>query len=119
MKRLLDINECSQNSSACGPGLYRVSYYLDSTTACASPGNAAAALMIGWKDETNARTIRVPLSGAGVSGGNSLMLGGTSNFGSGSISLWSAGNAVTYAATYTACATGVGSYAVRIAVEKL
>jgi hypothetical protein len=106
-------------SSACGPGLYRVSYYLDSTTACASPGNAAAALMIGWKDETNARTIRVPLSGAGVSGGNSLMLGGTSNFGSGSISLWSAGNAVTYAATYTACATGVGSYAVRIAVEKL
>jgi len=107
-------------SSACGAGQYRLSYYLDSTTACASPANAAAALTIGWKDETSARTIRVPLSGAGVSGGNSLTLGGTSNFGSGSISLFSAGNAaLTYSAAYTACATGVGSYAVRIAVEKL
>lgn len=107
-------------SSACGSGQYRVSYYLDSTAACPSPGNAAAALTIGWKDETSARTIRVPLSGAGVASGNSLTLGGTSNFGSGSISLFSAGNAaVTYSAAYTACATGVGSYAVRIAVEKL
>jgi len=107
-------------SSACGAGQYRVSYYLDSTTACASPGNASAALTIGWKDETSAKSIRVPLSGAGVSGGNSLTLGGTSNFGSGSISLFSAGNtAVTYSAAYTACSTGVGSYAVRIAVEKL
>jgi 6-phosphogluconate dehydrogenase len=97
-----------------------VSYYLDSTNACASPGNAAAALTIGWKDETSAKNIRVPLAGAGISGGNSLALGGTSNFGGGSITLWSAGNAgVTYSAGYTACATGVGSYAVRIAVEKL
>jgi len=107
-------------SSGCGPGEYRVSYYLDSTNACASPGNAAAALTIGWKDETSAKNIRVPLAGAGISGGNSLALGGTSNFGGGSITLWSAGNAgVTYSAGYTACATGVGSYAVRIAVEKL
>jgi hypothetical protein len=107
-------------SSACGPGEYRVSYYLDSTNGCASPGNAAAALTIGWKDETGARNIRVPLAGAGISSGNSLALGGTSNFGSGSITLWSAGNAaVTYSAGYTACATGIGSYAVRIAVEKL
>ena len=107
-------------SSACGAGQYRVSYYLDSTSACPSPGNAATALTIGWKDETSAKSIRVPLSGAGVSGGTSLTLGGTSDFGSGSISLFSAGNAaVTYSAAYTACATGVGSYAVRIAVEKL
>src|SRR5580658_118286 len=107
-------------SAPCGPGLYRVSYYLDSTTACASPGNAAAALTIGWKDETSARTIRAPLSGTGISGGNSLTLGGTSNFGGGSITFWSAGNAaVTYSAAYTACATGVGSYALRIAAEKL
>ena len=107
-------------SSACGPGQYRVSYYLDSTTSCASPGTAAAALTIAWKDETSAKSIRVPLAGAGVSGGTSLTLGGTSNFGSGSISLFSAGNAaLTYSAAYTACSTGVGSYAVRIAVEKL
>lgn len=107
-------------SSACGPGQYRVSYYLDSTTTCATPGNAGAALTIGWKDETSARTIRVPLSGAGISSGNSLPLGGTSNFGSGNISLWSAGNApITYSTAYTACATGAGSYGVRIAVEKV
>jgi len=107
-------------SSACGSGQYRVNYYLDSTTVCSSPGNAEAALTIGWKDETNARTIRVPLSGAGISGGNSLSLGGTSNFGSGNLSLWSAGNAaITYSTAYTACATGSGSYAVRIAVEKV
>ena len=38
-------NLCS--ASACGSGLYRVSYYVDSTTACVSPGSAA--------DGTNAR----------------------------------------------------------------
>ena len=107
-------------SPACGSGQYRVSYYLDSTTACSSPGNAEAALTIGWKDETSSRTVRVPLAGAGISGGNSLALGGTANFGGGNISLWSAGNAaITYSTAYTACAAGSGSYAVRIAVEKL
>ena len=107
-------------SSACGPGQYRVSYYLDSTTACPSPGNAATALTIGWKDETSGRTLRLPLAGAGVSGGNSLSLGGTSNFGGGSMSLWLAGNAtISYSTNYAACATGVGSYSVRIAVDKV
>jgi len=64
-------------TSTCGSGQYRVSYYLDSTAVCSSPGDAAAALTIAWKDETSARTMRVPLSGAGISGGNSLSLGGT------------------------------------------
>jgi hypothetical protein len=106
--------------SACGPGQYRVSYYLDSTTACGSPGKAAAALTIGWKDETSARKIQVPLSGAGISGGNNLSLGGTGNFGSGNVSLWSAGNAaITYSTTFSACAAGVGSYSVRIALERV
>lgn len=107
-------------SAACGSGQYRVNYYLDSTAACTSPGNAAAALTIGWKDETSARTIHVPLSGAGIAGGNSLSLGATTNFGSGNISLWSAGNApITYSVAYAPCAAGSGSFAVRIAVEKL
>jgi hypothetical protein len=107
-------------SSACGPGQYRISYYLDSATACASPGNAAATLTIGWKDETSARTLRLTLAGEGISGGSSLSLGVASNFGGGSISLWSAGNApLTYSTTYAACATGVGSYSVRITVEKV
>ena len=106
--------------SACGSGQYQVSYYLDSTTPCSSPGSATAALTIGWKDETNVRTLRVPLVGEGVSGGKSLSLGGTGNFGGGAISLWSAGNGgITYSTSYTPCATGTGSYAVRIAVEKV
>jgi hypothetical protein len=107
-------------SSACGAGLYRVSYYLDATNACASAGGAVTALTIAWKDETSAKSIRVPLSGAGVSGGNSLSLGEPSDFGGGSISLWSAGNApITYSTAYTPCASGAGDYAVRIAVEKV
>jgi hypothetical protein len=107
-------------SSECGPGLYRVSYYLDSTTACSAPGGAAAALTISWKDESSVRGIRVPLSGAGIAGGNSLTLGATSNFGGGNISLWSAGNApITHSTAYTACATGAGNYAIRIALEKV
>jgi len=76
--------------------------------------------MMGWKDETSARTLRLPLSGAGISGGNSLSLGGTSSFGSGNISLWSAGNAaITYSTTDSACTMGSGSYSVHISVEKL
>ena len=107
-------------SSACGSGQYRISYYVDSTATCSSPGKAETTLTIGWKDETSARSVRVPLSGAGISGGNSLSLGGTSNFGSGNISLWSAGNMpITYSTSYTACATGSASYAVRIVVEKV
>jgi hypothetical protein len=107
-------------ASACGPGQYRVTYYLDSRATCSSPGNATAALTIGWKDETSTKTIRVPLSGAGIAGGNSLSLGDSSNFGSGEISLWSAGDAaITYSTTYSACTKGSGSYAVRISVEKI
>jgi hypothetical protein len=93
---------------------------MDSTNQCPSSGKAAIALTIGWKDETSARSIRVPLSGAGISSGNSLALGGTSSFGGGDISLWSAGSApITYSTDYTGCATGTGNYAVRIEVEKV
>lgn len=107
-------------SSSCGSGQYRISYYLYATTACASAGKADAALTIGWKDETGARTLRVPLAGAGVAGGDDLSLGALTNFGSGNISLWSAGNAaLTYATSYAACTTGTASYAVRISVEKV
>jgi hypothetical protein len=106
--------------SACGSGQYRVSYYLDSTTACSSAGNASTTLTIAWKDETSMRTLRVPLFGGGISNGNSLLLGQPANFGSGGISLWSAGGApITYSTAYAACASGTGSYAVRITVEKV
>ncbi|HEY1679525.1 MAG TPA: hypothetical protein VGG04_17550 [Candidatus Sulfotelmatobacter sp.] len=110
-------NLCS--SSPCAPGQYRVSYYLDSNAACPSPGNASTGLMIGWKDEASAKTMRVPLAGSGVSG-NSLSLGQATSFGSGEISLWSAGNtAITYSTSYSGCSSGSGAYALRIALEKL
>ena len=106
--------------SACGPGQYRISYYLDSTAACGSSGNAAATLTIGWKDETSVRSLRLPLAGVGISNGTSLTLGQTSNFGGGEISLWSAGNAaITYSTAYAACPSGNGSYALRIVAEKV
>ena len=111
-------NFCS--SSPCGSGQYRISYYVDATGACASAGNGSTALMIGWKDETSAKSLRVPLVGAGISSGNSLALGQPTNFGGGDLSIWSAGNApITYSTAYTACASGTGTYAVRITVEKV
>ncbi|MGH9496434.1 MAG: hypothetical protein ACRD3B_15645 [Candidatus Sulfotelmatobacter sp.] len=107
-------------SSPCGAGQYRVSYYLDATAACTSAGSASASLIIRWKDETSAKTMRVPLTGSGVSNGNLLALGQASSFGSGEISLWSAGSApIAYSTAYTACTSGSGTYAVRIALEKL
>lgn len=107
-------------STTCGAGQYVVNYYIDSTASCTTAGSAAASLTIGWTDETNAKTLQVPLGGSGISGGNSLTLGSTANFGSGVVTLWSAGSAnITYSTSYTACTTGTGTYAVRIAVRQL
>jgi hypothetical protein len=107
-------------TAACTAGQYRVSYYVDSTTMCPSPGNASVSLTVNWKDETGARTMKVPLWGTGISGGTALSLGSTQNFGSGSISLWSAGNAaISYATAYAGCTGSSGSYALRIAIEKV
>ncbi|MFZ0199303.1 MAG: hypothetical protein WB523_19290 [Candidatus Sulfotelmatobacter sp.] len=107
-------------SATCGAGQYVVNYYLDSTVACTTPGSAAASLTIGWTDETSAKTLQVPLSGAGVSGGNSVSLGNTANFGNGTITLWSAGSTnITYSTSYTGCTTGTGTYALRLAVRQV
>jgi hypothetical protein len=107
-------------TSPCGSGQYRISYYLDATGACTSAGNGSTALTIGWKDETTTRSLRVPLVGAGIANGNSVSLGQPANFGGGDISIWSAGTApITYSTAYTACASGNGTYAVRIALEKV
>ncbi len=107
-------------STTCGAGQYIVNYYVDSTLACTTAGSAAATVTISWTDETNARTLQVPLSGTGVSGGNSLSLGNTANFASGDISLWSAGSAnLAYSTSYTGCTTGTGMYALRMAVRQV
>ncbi len=107
-------------STTCGAGQYEVSYYLDSAATCTTAGSATTYLTIGWTDETSAKTQQVPLSGTGVSGGNSLPLGNTTNFGSGSITFWSSGSAnITYSTSYTACTSGTGTYGMRAAVRQL
>jgi hypothetical protein len=117
-KPIVVTNLCA--NATCGAGQYDVSYYLDSTSACSSPGNGAATLAISWTDETSTKTINVPLLGTGISSGSTLYLGKPSNFGSGNISLWSSGSkAITYSTSYTACSAGTGTYALRIAIEKL
>lgn len=107
------------SSTPCSSGQYRIMYYLDSVKACSSPGSANVALSIGWKDEAAPRTLKVPLTGTGVSSGNSLSLGTPSNFGTGEISIWSAGDAISYSTSYSACSTGSGTYSLRIVAEKL
>jgi len=107
-------------SATCGAGQYVVNYYLDSTLSCTTPGSAAAALTIGWTDEIGAKTQQAPLSGTGISGGNSMALGNATNFGNGSITFWSAGGAnITYSTSYTACTSGTGTYALRVVVRQL
>lgn len=107
-------------STSCGAGQYRISYYLDSSAACASPGRSTTGLAITWKDETASRTFKVPLGGAGVSDGNTLNLGASSNFGTGEVTIWSAGTAdITYSTSYTPCSSGSGTYSLRVAAERV
>jgi hypothetical protein len=64
--------------------------------------------------------MQLNLAGSGVSGGNAIALGDTSSFGSGSLSLWSTGAAaIAYSTSYTACTTGTGTYALRMAVRQV
>lgn len=107
-------------NAICGAGQYRITYYLDSSDICETPGNANVALAIGWKDEAAPRTLKVPLTGTGIMYSDTLKLGAASNFGSGEISVWSKGDAaITYSTSYTACSSGSGTYALRIVAEKL
>ncbi len=108
------------STTSCPAGQYTVDYYVDSAASCSTPGSAAVSVTLGWTDETSAKTLQLPLTGSGISGGNSMALGNTSNFGSGSLTVWSAGGAaITYSASYTACTTGTGTYALRMAVRQL
>lgn len=106
-------------STSCASGQYRILYYVDSANSCSSPGNASVALSITWKDEVTTRVLKVPLTGAGISAGNSLSLGAASNFGTGEISIWSVGGPISYATSYSACSAGSGKYGLRIVAEKL
>lgn len=105
--------------AACGAGQYRISYYMDSIAPCSSAGNAAANLTLSWKDDGGAKSMRLPLSGNGVIGGNTLALGSAANFASGSFSLWSGGGPITYSTGLNPCAAGAASYGLHITVEKV
>jgi hypothetical protein len=108
------------STTACPAGQYVVDYYVDSTVSCSSAGPAAVSVTLGWTDETNGKTQQASLTGSGISGGNSMTLGNTTSFGSGSLTLWSAGTAaITYSTSYTACTTGTATYALRMAVRQV
>jgi len=111
-------NLCS-SASPCAGGQYRISYYLDATSACSVVGDASASLTINWKDETTQRTLRVPLTGVGVSGGNILNVGAISNFASGEFSIWLVGDTLTYSTAYVPCKSGTGKYSLRMVAEKM
>lgn len=106
-------------TTPCPTGQYRIMYYMDSAKACSSPGSASVMLSITWKDEAASRTLKVPLTGTGVSGGGSLGLGSASNFGTGEVSIWSAGGEIYYSTSYAACSAGSATYGLRIVEEKL
>ena len=106
-------------ASACSAGLYRITYYLDSESACSEEGEAVVSLNITWKDETTARSVRAPLVGQGTTG-DLLRLGSPSNFGNGELSVWSNGDmGLTYSTSYTTCRSGLAKYALRIVAEKV
>jgi hypothetical protein len=108
------------SSASCGSGQFVVTYYVDSTATCGTPGPAAVSLNIGWTDEAGAKVFAsVPVAGTGIAS-NAMALGNTGNFGSGQISLWSTGaNAITYQTNYTACTSGTGTYSLRVAVKQM
>jgi hypothetical protein len=109
------------SSTSCGAGQYEVTYYIDSTASCATPGSAKVSLNLAWTDEAGGKVqSSVPLSGSTDVTANALPLGNTTSYASGQISLWSAGaNAITYQTVYTPCSSGTGTYSLRIAVKQM
>jgi len=70
---------CSRTS--CGQGQFVVTYYLNSTVTCATPGPAQVSLNIGWTDDAGTKMFsNVALAGTG-STANSMALGNTGSTG--------------------------------------
>jgi hypothetical protein len=114
---------CAAAAGACNvAGMYRATFYLDSSVTCATPGPAAVAVSITFTDEVgtkSAQTVPLDVTGA-TSLSGTLPLGNTTGNATGTTSFWSTGaSAIQYATTYTACTTGTGTYSIRAAVERL
>lgn len=93
-------------------GQYVVNWYIDSTVVCATPGPAVTALTISFTDEIGARTQ--------TTGNIALGATGATNQNGGSIVLWTAAStAINYSTSYTACTSGTGTYAIRLAASRV
>jgi hypothetical protein len=105
-------------TSTCGVGPYTVHYYLNSTSSCPSSESATVSLTLTWADESSTKSLQVPLSGNRILDGSRLSLGSTSNFGSGAISMWTAGSVpIEYSTSYTPCTSGEGTYSLRVVLS--
>lgn len=91
-------------------GQYDISYYLDSSAICATPGPAQVVLTVSWTDEVGAKSTTVTLA-----------LGATSTAPQkGSVMLWNNAVAnITYATAYTACTSGTGTYGLRMSARQV
>lgn len=108
-------------AASCTVGQYAIRAYIDSTVTCATPGPGTVGLTLTWTDETGTKSaVTVPMV---VNGGATLLttmaLGNTTNWASGTLTIWTSGaNAIQYATTYTACTSGTGTYSLRIWAEQ-
>lgn len=102
------------STTFCPAGTYRVSAYLDVTTACTTTGSYLVSVIY-TDDTTVSKTIVMPLIGTGVTAtllgptanSSSLAESATTNFGQGSFILRSTGAAsINYSTTAGACGTG-------------
>ena len=104
------VNLLASTSSA---GHYLVRIYLDQNALCTT-GTGSAYATISWTDATHAHTAQtVPLTLANTS------ISSANGFIDAAIPLWAAAStAISYTTTYSACATGTGSYDLHAEVER-
>jgi hypothetical protein len=89
------------STALCPAGTYRVSAYLDITTACGTSGTYSVSLV--YTDDTGSKTVVLPLQGTGASAGV-ITTTSTANFGQTAFILRSTGAAsINYLTTAVAC----------------
>jgi hypothetical protein len=94
-------------------GHYLVRLYVDQNALCTT-GTGSVYATVSWTDATHAHTaLTVPLTLANTA------ISSASGFVDAAIPLWSAtASAISYTTTYTACATGTGTYDLHAEVER-
>ena len=101
------------SSGNCPAGVYKLSAYIDVTTACTTTGTYFASVT--YTDDVGSKTIVLPLAGTGTTltllgpaaFTDSISLASTSNFAQGDFTFRSSGAAaISYSTTAGACGTG-------------